>query len=150
MNGLLAGSLQVKEDVYKKLASAGSVAVHVRRTDYLDIPAFQVNDESYYHDSMDELRARLPNARFYVFSDDTEWCRREFRNPDTEVIDSGALAANPLHDLYLMSLASHHIIANSSYSWWAAWLGDKPDQQVIMPERWFAHGIIAPMSEKKW
>jgi hypothetical protein len=49
-----------------------------------------------------------------------------------------------------MSLASHHIIANSSYSWWAAWLGDKPDQQVIMPERWYAREIVAPMEEKRW
>jgi hypothetical protein len=49
-----------------------------------------------------------------------------------------------------MSLASHHITANSTYSWWAAWLGDKPGQRVIMPDRWYAHGIQAPMAEKRW
>jgi hypothetical protein len=49
-----------------------------------------------------------------------------------------------------MSLASHHIIANSSYSWWAAWLGDKPGQIVIMPDRWYAKDIIAPIEEKRW
>jgi hypothetical protein len=47
-----------------------------------------------------------------------------------------------------MSRASHHIICNSSYSWWAAWLGKNPGQQVILPERWFASGIIAPIQEK--
>jgi hypothetical protein len=47
-----------------------------------------------------------------------------------------------------MSLAQHHIIANSSYSWWAAWLGGKPEQQVILPQQWF-HGIKAPIEEKK-
>ena len=66
------------------------------------------------------------------------------------MIDSGKDAANPLHDLHLMSLATHHIIANSSYSWWAAWLGEKPGQQVIMPDRWYAHGIKAPMAEKRF
>jgi hypothetical protein len=49
-----------------------------------------------------------------------------------------------------MSLAGHHIIANSSYSWWAAWLGDKPDQQVIIPDRWYAREIKAPIEEKRW
>jgi hypothetical protein len=49
-----------------------------------------------------------------------------------------------------MSFANHHIIANSTYSWWAAWLGEKPGQQVIMPEKWYAHGTVAPMHEKRW
>jgi hypothetical protein len=132
------------------LAETSSVAVHVRRGDYLHHPAFDVCDRHYYHHSMDEMRARLPSAHFFVFSDDPDWCRGEFRNDDVEVVDSGASAANPLHDLYLMSLASHHIIANSSYSWWSAWLGDKPDQQVIMPDRWYDHGIKAPIEEKRW
>ncbi len=48
-----------------------------------------------------------------------------------------------------MSLASHHIICNSSYSWWAAWLGEKPGQQVIMPERWYAGEVNAPIEEKR-
>lgn len=58
------------------------------------------------------------------------------------------MASNPLHDMSLMSQASHHIIANSSYSWWAAWLANKAEQQVMMPDRWFTSGIMAPMSEK--
>ena len=49
-----------------------------------------------------------------------------------------------------MSMARHHIIANSSYSWWAAWLADQADQHVIMPERWYARGIKAPIEEKRW
>ena len=120
----------------------------MRRGDYLRIPVFHVCDEHYYLRSMQEMRARIPDAHFFIFSDDPEWCRTAFIDTDTEVIDSAS--ANPLHDLYLMSLAGHHIIANSSYSWWAAWLGDKPGQQVIMPERWNARDILAPMEEKKW
>jgi len=136
--------------IFQKLTQPNSIAVHVRRGDYLRIPVFQVCDADYYRKSMNEMRARVPDARFFIFSDDPAWCRTEFCDPDTEVIDSGEAATNPLHDLHLMSLADHHIIANSSYSWWAAWLGDKPDQQVIMPERWYARDIIAPMEEKKW
>ena len=89
-----------------------------------------------------------------------------FTEPDTEVVTAPSgrrhhgdvdaatgerrhAATNPLHDLHLMSLASHHIIANSSFSWWAAWLGDKPGHQVIMPNRWYAREIHAPMEEKR-
>jgi hypothetical protein len=136
------------EPVIQKLSQPHSIAVHVRRGDYLRIPVFQVCDPHYYRQSMDEMRARDPDARFFIFSDEPEWCRATFTDPDTEVIDS--TSANPLIDLHLMSLAGHHIIANSSYSWWAAWLGDKPDQQVIIPDRWYAREIKAPIEEKRW
>ncbi|MBJ7424668.1 MAG: alpha-1,2-fucosyltransferase [Akkermansiaceae bacterium] len=150
LNYLLKAAVRIQEDLRAKLAHCNSVAVHVRRKDYLVLPIFQVCDRDYYQRSMNEMRARLPAARFFIFSDDPAWCRGEFQDADTEVIDSGEAANNPLHDLLLMSLTSHHIIANSTYSWWAAWLGDKIGQQVIMPERWYAHGIKAPMEEKQW
>ena len=145
---LVALGAHASPDPATDLAAPGAVAVHVRRGDYLHHPAFAVCDREYYRSSMEGLRARVKDARFFVFSDDPEWCRAEFRDPDTEVME--AVTGNPLHDMHRMSLASHHIIANSSYSWWAAWLGDKPGQEVIMPDRWFADGIKAPIPEKKW
>jgi hypothetical protein len=152
INGLLIQGVGAScpQYIVKNISQPNSIAVHVRRGDYLRIPVFHVCDETYYRKSMDEMRERVPHARFFIFSDDPEWCRGAFREEDTEVIASGEAAANPLHDLHLMSLASHHIITNSSYSWWAAWLGDKPGQQVIMPDRWYAREIKAPMEEKRW
>ncbi len=150
LNGMIGAAVRVPEDLRVRIRGAGSVAVHVRRKDYLSQPVFRVCDTHYYRESMRKMRDCLPVARFFIFSDDPEWCRAEFRDPDQEVIDQGAAAANPLHDMYLMSLASHHIIANSSYSWWGAWLGMKDGQQVLMPDRWYAHGIKAPMAEKRW
>jgi hypothetical protein len=151
INGLLIQGVGAScpQSFIQKISQSNSIAVHVRRGDYLQIPVYHACDEDYYRQSVDEMRARIPNARFFIFSDDPEWCRGAFHGEDTEVIDSGEAAGNPLHDLHLMSLAGHHIIANSSYSWWAAWLGDKPGQQVIMPERWFAKEIHAPMEEKR-
>jgi hypothetical protein len=125
-----------------------SVAVHVRRGDFLKHPAFQVCDNAYNRHAMDDMRARLGSPKFFIFSDDPSWCRSEMAGADVEIVDSGKSAANPLHDLHLMSLASHHIIANSSYSWWAAWIGKKPGQHVILPERWFAKDIHAPLADK--
>lgn len=148
INGLLRNSLPIQDPHQACLSSSNSVAVHVRRGDYLTQPVFQVCDLAYYQKAMDQMRDRVPGARFFVFSDDPGWCRLNLTAPDTAIVDSGIASANPLHDLHLMSLASHHIIANSSYSWWAAWLGKKDGQHVLLPQRWFAKDITAPISEK--
>ncbi len=149
LNSLITEAVGITDDLHAKLTDPNSVAIHVRRKDYLELPVFQVCDDAYYRKSIQLLRARLPNAHFFIFSDDLEWCRSVFRDPDQEVIESLPGSFNPLHDLHLMSLCSHQIIANSSYSWWAAWLGEKPGQQVLMPDRWYAYGIKAPIIEKK-
>ena len=146
-----------------ELSQPESVAIHVRRGDYLYHDCFKVCDTEYYQKSMREMRERVPGAKFFIFSDDPEWCREQFKDSDVAAIigrrknlskktatDDRRYAPNPLHDLHLMSLASHHIIANSSYSWWAAWIGSKPGQIVTMPDRWYAKDIIAPIEEKKW
>jgi hypothetical protein len=148
LNSIFAAAVEIPDSQRKSLCSPDSVAVHVRRKDYLAQPLFEVCDSNYYCEAMRVMRARLPAARFHIFSDDPEWCHAEFTGPDQSVINP--TTANPIHDLRLMSLASHHIIANSTYSWWAAWLGDKPGQQVIMPDRWYASGIKAPIGEKVW
>lgn len=147
LNGLLAAGVNLDETIRCKLAAPGSVAVHIRRGDYLSIPEFQVCDMAYYDKSMESMRAENPSARFFVFSDDPAWCREVFNAPDVEVMD---FHRNPLHDLHAMSLASHHIIANSSYSWWAAWIGKKQGQRVVMPDRWKTGDNPAPIAEKKW
>jgi hypothetical protein len=147
--GLLDGGVVTETGLADKVSAPGSVAVHVRRTDFLNIPAHLVCGAEYYHKAMDTMRGLVPGALFHIFSDDPEWCRATFTEPDHEVIHVPRMAANPLHDLLLMSRAPHHIIANSSYSWWAAWLGEKPGQQVMLPDRWFADGIHAPISEKR-
>ena len=146
-----------------ELLQPESVAIHVRRGDYLYHDCFKVCDTEYYQSSMQEIRERVPGAKFFIFSDDPDWCHEHFKDSDVAAItgrrknlskktatDDRRYAPNPLHDLYLMSLASHHIIANSSYSWWAAWIGSKPGQIVTMPDRWYAKDIIAPIEEKKW
>jgi hypothetical protein len=150
LNTLITASLKIPPELASALPDPRSVAVHVRRQDYLQQSIFDVCTTSYYEESIQSMRERIPGARFFIFSDDPVWCRGRFRDEDHQVVDSGDAARNPLNDMHLMSLASHHIIANSSYSWWASWLGDKPGQQVIMPTQWYAHSIKAPLEEKRW
>ena len=131
-----------------RLTDENSVAVHVRRGDYAGNRSLDLCGPAYYAAAVAELRERLERPRFFVFSDDPTWCRREFEARDVEVCDLPAAAGDPLHDLFLMSRARHHVIANSSYSWWAAWLGKKPDQIVKVPPRWFGGDFHTPIAEK--
>jgi hypothetical protein len=130
-----------------QLRESNSVAVHVRRTDYVNNRNLYLPDAGYYKRAMDRMRDAVPSARFFVFSDDPLWCMGEFVSPDTTVLTHSD-PYQPLTDLHLMSLAANHIIANSSYSWWAAWLGKKEGQKVLMPNLWFKETIKAPIKEK--
>jgi hypothetical protein len=136
------------EQLAAKLQSPSAIAVHVRRTDYVNNRNLVLLDTDYYQRAMDRMRNAVPDARFFVFSDDTAWCRATLTGDDIEVCTHSD-PFNPLLDLHLMSLAGHHVIANSSYSWWAAWLGKKTGQRVLMPDRWFRSGIHARAIEKR-
>lgn len=133
----------------ERLSGERSVAVHVRRTDYIGNPDVEVCGTGYYRRAMDRLRSRREGLRFFVFSDDPGWCREHLESADTEVCSLAGARGDGLHDLFLMSRAACQIIANSSYSWWAAWLGRKPGQQVLMPSLWYGSGIVAPVEEKR-
>lgn len=139
------GLEQGREDLADRLREPGSVAVHVRRTDYTGNPQLNHCGTTYYQNAMARMRAG-GGKRFFVFSDDPRSCSGGFTEPDVEVVSHGG-NPSPLTDLHFMSLANHQIIANSSYSWWAAWLGEKPGQRVILPDLWFG-GITSPVGEK--
>ncbi|MES2659831.1 MAG: alpha-1,2-fucosyltransferase [Verrucomicrobiota bacterium] len=141
--GLEAG----REALAEKLREPCSVGVHVRRTDYVGNPNLNLCDTSYYRTTMNRLRESLRGPRFFIFSDDPAWCAANLAGADVEVVPLSPVHS-ALADMHLMSLANHHIIPNSSFSWWAAWLGKKDGQRVLMPSRWFA-SINAPIGEKQ-
>jgi len=118
-----------------KTRSVTAVAVHVRRGDYLLSPDRATCSPAYYESAMGLLRSRLPGARFFVFSDDWEWCRHNMTACDTTVVDTNG-HDSAAADLALMAMCRHHIIANSSLSWWGAWLSESPDQIVVAPKNW--------------
>jgi hypothetical protein len=95
----------------------------------------------YYFKAIDFLRQRLPEARFFVFSDDPQWVVEVLasRYPSLVLVDHNR-AQDSYNDMRLMSLCRHHIIANSTFSWWGAWLNPDPGKIVIAPCNWFANG----------
>jgi hypothetical protein len=119
-----------------------SVAVHVRRGDYVSDPrANRVHgtcDRDYYEAAATLVCDRVASPKFFVFSDDLDAARNELRLPGpTEFIDGNT---NSWDDLRLMRSCRHHIIANSTFSWWGAWLAAHPAQVVIAPKDWFRPG----------
>jgi hypothetical protein len=120
-----------------------SLSLHVRRGDYLTIPTVMNSlGEDYYGSALRFLQARLEGLRSFVFSDDLAWCRQAFEPFGLDLIFVDCNSGNDSwQDLFLMSACRHNIIANSSFSWWGAWLGDNgnkaADRQVIAPKQWF-------------
>ena len=121
-----------------------SVSIHVRRGDYVTNKVFKEIfvqcDEAYYEGSIRSISNRVPNAKFFVFSDDIEWAKAQpvFRGCS---FVSGRSNYGSWNDLFLMSCCQHNIIANSSFSWWGAWLNKNVRKIVIAPKRWF-NGVI--------
>lgn len=116
-----------------------SVAVHVRRGDYLDPKHGGIYEgictREYYEEAMGRIRERWPDARFFLFSNDPDWTRRNLGGEGRILVEGGSEETGYL-DLYLMSQCRHAVIANSSFSWWGAWLIENPQKMVIAPSRW--------------
>ena len=116
-----------------------SVSLHVRRTDYIDAEHKHVHNlcsEKYYKDAVNKVLKEYPDAVFFIFTDDKEWCKGHFKGPNFHVVELEEGEGTDIAEMMLMSRCKHHIIANSSFSWWAAWLNDTPDKLVIAPSKW--------------
>lgn len=118
------------------LRSRPTISIHVRRGDYLAIGSTQCLGGDYHQRAIAWFRERFEDLRFCLFSDDIAWCRRKFEGPDFLFCDFPDASADPLHDMRLMAACQHHIIVNSSYSWWGAWLNPSQEKQVIAPLMW--------------
>ena len=116
-----------------------SVSIHVRRTDYLDAEHIKIHNlcsETYYKNAISMVRQKHPNAVFFIFTDDKEWCKEHFKGHNFINVELQEGEFTDVADMLLMSRCKHHIIANSSFSWWSAWIGDTPEKMVIAPAKW--------------
>ena len=124
-----------------RIAGGPSAFIHFRRGDYVHDPRYARDigalGPDYYRQAVASLRARHPSVTCYIFSDDIGAVAREFTpaGPHEFVREPPGTEAHDV--LRLMSRCDHAIIANSTLSWWGAWLAEKPGQTVIAPRRWF-------------
>lgn len=115
-----------------------TVSLHVRRGDYLKASDVHPSQPvSYYDTALDLIRKSDTNV--LVFSDDIDWCRENFKYDNMYFSEN----QTNITDLYSMSLCTHNVIANSSFSWWGAWLNSNTDKKVIAPKNWFANGTYS-------
>ncbi|GAA6244107.1 hypothetical protein F030043B2_31490 [Bacteroides fragilis] len=126
---------------------SNSVSVHIRRNDYLignnEFLYGGICTKSYYEKAISQMYTLLKDEPIFIyFTDDPEWVRSNFALDKSYLVDWNKNKDN-WQDMYLMSACRHHIIANSSFSWWAAWLGGFPEKKVIAPSTWL-NGMQTP------
>lgn len=130
------------KELAEMVTATESVSLHIRRGDYVSNPSTNsilgVCNLDYYTRCVEHLTQTVKNAHFFVFSDDPEWVHENLKlsYPMTLIDHNGA--DKNYEDLRLMSQCKHHIIANSTFSWWGAWLGQRRDKMVFAPKSWHA------------
>ena len=134
------------DDITSKIRnSPPSVAIHVRRGDYVTDPVATkrhlICDAQWYEGAWDYIRAKIGGGHAFVFSDDPAWVRKTLKLDGDVTIVENSNGEEPWMDMARMSLCNHFVISNSSYSWWAAYLSNPRDKTVVAPKYWF-NGVL--------
>lgn len=136
-----------------KVAACESVAIHIRRGDYMNHPAIGCLGASYYARAIEWLSARIERPKFFVFSDDPAAARELLKGviAEFEVVKAEP-QASPSADLFVMAACKHFITANSTFSWWGAWLSRNREKKVIAPAHWFvgARVVVEDVYPDDW
>jgi Glycosyl transferase family 11 len=139
--------------VIEKIKSCNAVSLHIRRGDYLTShwgkSLAVIKDTSYYINAMEYIKQHTTNPHYFIFSDDMQWVKENLQIPDCTYIGHNS-GKNSYVDMYLMSLCKHNIIANSTFSWWGAWLNKHLDKIVIMPEKWMNDNACNGIFPEEW
>lgn len=141
------------QDLAGEIENTNSLCVHVRRGDYVGNKNHETVDNEYYKKAIEYIKNHASVDKIYVFSDDIEWCKNNFKFafPAMFVGTEYAGEKGERH-MFLMSKCKNFIIANSSFSWWAAWLSNSKDKIVICPKQWFPDASIdtKDLIPKEW
>jgi hypothetical protein len=128
------------QELSERIREGNAISMHIRRADFVTNPSANATHGAcsvgYYQKAIEKISHLAKDPRFWIFSDDPAWVKKNIS------IDFPSYCISDHHlknyeDMYLMSCCRHHIIANSSFSWWGAYLGSYPEKIVIAPERWF-------------
>lgn len=142
------------------IINSNSVAIHFRRGDYLNVSDFfNLLDNDYYKNSIKIMNSLSKKNTFYIFSDDIMWVKSNFKmdiNMNFIELPEKNSVRKDLEEFFLMKFCKHQIIANSSFSWWAAYLNDNKNKKVIYPKKWYNNKSWQisyesyPFSPKDW
>lgn len=128
--------------IINQITDFQTVSVHIRRGDYVNnsttLAFHGLCSIDYYNNAISCISHKVANPLFIFISDDIEWCKQYFNNIPNSIFIENNKGAD-YEDLRLMSMCKHNIIANSSFSWWGAWLNNNANKIVIAPKQWFAN-----------
>lgn len=129
----------------KLIKDTQSISIHIRRGDYLNFSDIYGNicDKNYYNKAIERFK-EFKDVIYIFFSDDVNWVKGEFSHISNSIFVDWNTGSNSYIDMYLMSNCKHNIIANSSFSWWGAYLNNNPDKIVIAPKKWFKSKLEDP------
>ena len=133
---------EMNKRIIDVMKSKNSVSIHVRRGDYLLAPFNLLTAENYYRKAIEYILEKVEQPKFYIFTNDIEWTMAEFEQFDIDkTFISNNQGDNSYMDMVLMSNCQHNICANSSFSWWGAWLNSNRDKIVTAPKVWFKNSV---------
>jgi hypothetical protein len=127
----------------EKINSSNSVSIHIRRGDYITLESFfRVLPIEYYKNAVDEISKHQNNLKFFIFSNDLDWAKENLNFIyNVEFVDLNYnrdyLGKADIEEFFLMKHCKHNIIANSSFSWWPAYLNENDSKVIILPKKWF-------------
>ena len=130
----------------RRIREMNSVSLHFRRGDYFSNP--QVNSvhgvctQHYYSAAVERMASLAADSHFFIFSDEPEWVRSNVKLNFPMTIVADEFRGEGYQELLLMSMCRHNIIANSSFSWWGAWLNQNDEKIVLAPKRWFNESLV--------
>jgi len=143
------------QELLIQMDKGSAISIHIRRGDYISSAAnqkvFHALPITYYQDAINFIAARVANPHFYIFSDDMEWVKNQLPISFPKTYIDHNRGSESYLDMRLMSHCQHHIIANSSFSWWGAWLNPSTEKIVLAPAKWFSnHFQCADLVPERW
>ena len=141
------------QKIIEKIKETNSISIHIRRGDFLDtnnINLFgNICSIAYYKEAISIIEKKIDNSYYFVFSNDMEWVQENFNLKNVTYVN-GNFGKKSWKDMYLMSLCKNNIIANSTFSWWGAWLNKNPNKIIISPDRFIRSKISSDIYPNEW
>lgn len=154
LNEFVAKKEIKKENIslYEKIINSESICVTIRRGDYVSDPKYKkiyfVCDNDYFIEGVNRIKAEIPEAKVFVFSDDVDWVKQNIDFNCETSYESGK--DDVWEKLRLMSACKHFVISNSTFSWWAQHLSTNPDKIIYAPSKWYPDGRPCDIYEDNW
>lgn len=130
--------LIINNKYYNEIINCNSISIHIRRDDYLkNTKIFNILDLEYYNRAIRFIKDKTQSPKFFIFTQDIKWAEENFPGEEFIIVSNNSA----IEDLLLMSICKHNVIANSTFSWWSAWLNNSPEKIIISPKHWYNNNL---------